>query len=385
MILILIVDDNLLRANTLKVEIVSKLEIAEEQIHHTDNLKDAIDKLRKIKYDLIVVDIVIPIRSDGERHSKYGISLLRRLEKKRGALILPNKILAITAESEEIDKYIESLDSDIFDISHARNTDSRWISKAISILNYRLDELRSSSKINDQIILTIHGIRTIGDWQDKLRSLVVANCNQAQFYNYKYKYFPAFGIIFPSINKKQIYDLVEFINAKDIESKKDIDLVLFAHSFGSYLLTKSLEKISFSEKVKSVKVVFAGSVLSHKYDFKFKNKNIYSIYNFCGSDDYVLYLSELFCCELGMAGKIGFDGMDGGMISNHYLEYGHSDYFIEENNFLKKYWIPIVNNNPSVNLSKIKASTIDNFICSKFLRYSIYSLLSLYFLINYQF
>lgn len=379
MILILIVDDNLSRADKLKSEIVSNLEIAIEQIHHTDNLKDAIDKLQKIKYDLIVVDIVIPNRSDGERNSKHGISLLRKLEKKRGGLILPNKILAITAESEEVDQYISSLDSNIIDVFHAKDTDLKWINKAISILNYRLDELRSFIKLNDQIIITIHGIRTIGDWQDRLKSLVVANCNQTEFYNYKYKYFPAFGIIFPSINKKQIDDLVEFIREKDIKSKKDIDLVLFAHSFGTYILTKSLEKISFSNKVKSVKVVFAGSVLSHNYKFRFNNKSIYSIHNFCGSNDYILYFSEIFCCELGMAGKIGFDGMDGAMINNYYLDYGHSDYFIEENNFLRRYWIPIVNNNSTINLSKIKSSNLDKFTCSKSFRYLIYICIALYF------
>ena len=147
------------------------------------------------------------------------------------------------------------------------------------------------------------------------------------------------------------------------------------------MLTTALEKITFSNRVKSIKVIFAGSVLSHKYIFKFHNKNIFSIHNFCGTKDHILYFSEMFCLELGMAGKIGFDGIDGDTIKNYYLNYTHSQYFSEKNDFLKKYWIPLINNGESANISEIKSNFFDTITCSKFFKY-LFFLLILFFLNN---
>jgi WD40 repeat protein len=68
--------------------------------------------------------------------------------------------------------------------------------------------------------------------------------------------------------------------------------------------------------------------------------------NDCAIKDNVLLASQLFVLFTGMAGRVGFSGMEGDSFSNRYFNFGHSGYFQESKtdvlDFMSVYWLPLL-------------------------------------------
>jgi hypothetical protein len=54
-----------------------------------------------------------------------------------------------------------------------------------------------------------------------------------------------------------------------------------------------------------------------------------------GLDDKILFLSEALVPNTGMAGRIGFYGLNNNRFVNRYFKGGHSHYFEEMKNFME--------------------------------------------------
>ena len=52
-----------------------------------------------------------------------------------------------------------------------------------------------------QLVVTVHGIRTFGGWQEKLEGLLASRDSErsekVEVYNYKYGYFSVLAFVFP--------------------------------------------------------------------------------------------------------------------------------------------------------------------------------------------
>ncbi|HDI3275922.1 TPA: response regulator, partial [Vibrio cholerae] len=90
------------------------------------------------------------------------------------------------------------------------------------------------------------------------------------------------------------------------------------------------------------KIILSGSVLRSSHDFSriMKNTNC-KIINDCGFNDNVLLLSEGLVPNTGMAGKVGFYGLNNDRFVNRYFSGGHSHYFDESSRFIEKFWLPL--------------------------------------------
>ena len=63
--------------------------------------------------------------------------------------------------------------------------------------------------------------------------------------------------------------------------------------------------------------------------------------NDCGCDDRILLLSEGLVPNTGMAGRVGFYGINNARFVNRFFKGGHSHYFDEGSGFMEKYWLPL--------------------------------------------
>ncbi|MBR0954965.1 WD40 repeat domain-containing protein [Bradyrhizobium canariense] len=199
-----------------------------------------------------------------------------------------------------------------------------------------------------RLVVTVHGIRTYGQWQERLEQLLHESLlpdQQIDFVNYKYGYFSVFAFILPIfrwiIVRRFRSELISISTAKTYSR---IDLV--GHSFGTHVIGWSL----IGKKARKIPgihtVLLAGSVLRSGFPWRdLIGTRVKRVINDCGSKDAVLLLSQFLVLFTGMAGRTGFSGATGSSFRNRYSEFGHSGYFTDEagnasDQYMQSHWLP---------------------------------------------
>jgi hypothetical protein len=124
----------------------------------------------------------------------------------------------------------------------------------------------------------------------------------------------------------------------------DKELVIFCHSFGTFIVSNALKRMLQTERLVPVRtIVLAGSVLPSRFDWSFAlaSKRL-RIVNECGIKDYVLCLCDALVPLLGMAGRTGFHGINNQNFVNRFFIGGHDLYF-KDTSFFQRYWLPLIN------------------------------------------
>jgi hypothetical protein len=121
-------------------------------------------------------------------------------------------------------------------------------------------QLANGTERPSHLVITIHGIRTFGQWQERLENLVTAADPNIEFANYKYGWFSVIGFIFPFfrwlIVRKFQFELIKL--SKD-KSRSRIDLV--GHSFGTHIIAWSIANLDPKYQIQFHTVILSGSVL----------------------------------------------------------------------------------------------------------------------------
>lgn len=99
MIKILVVDDKPNKYSNI-IGLLPELNLPEDAFIFTSSVKDATNKLSSIKYDLMILDMYLPISPWEEPVENGGLILLEHLEEDPD-LILPKHIVCVTAITEE--------------------------------------------------------------------------------------------------------------------------------------------------------------------------------------------------------------------------------------------------------------------------------------------
>lgn len=200
------------------------------------------------------------------------------------------------------------------------------------------------------LIVTVHGIRTFGQWQERLEKLVGASGAQTaavDFINYKYGYFSVLGFIIPIFRwlvvKRFRKTLVELCNERRWDR---IDLV--SHSFGTHVIAWALAGLPIESSIQVHTVILSGSVL--KGDFPWRDllrRRVRRVVNDCGTKDGILLLSQFAVLFTGMAGRIGFSGATSKVLRNRYSAFGHSGYFLDSfghpsDEYMRAEWLPLL-------------------------------------------
>ena len=95
-----------------------------------------------------------------------------------------------------------------------------------------------SKPLRRHVVITVHGIRTFGLWQERLQALL-GTCPELSVLNYKYGYFSILAFLFPPLRWIVTRRFrMELKSVLDRYPNADIDIV--AHSFGAHLVGHSL-------------------------------------------------------------------------------------------------------------------------------------------------
>ena len=200
----------------------------------------------------------------------------------------------------------------------------------------------------DHLVITVHGIRTFGDWQGRLEKEILAKSRSPiTVHHFVYGYFSMMGFIIPFTRwllvrrfKRELIDLVK-------RSKPSrIDIV--AHSFGTHLVSWALRDLPADLKLQVNTLILAGSVLrSDFYWADLMPGRVTRVINDCGASDVALIASQFLVPLTGMAGRTGFVGMTGPEFCNRYSLFGHSGYFTDDagkpaDEYMSRAWVPLL-------------------------------------------
>ena len=197
------------------------------------------------------------------------------------------------------------------------------------------------------VVITVHGIRTFGAWQRRLERLIAPASKDVRFYHFEYGYFSLLAFIIP-LTRWLVVRRFQRELRSIFGRVKPSRLDLVAHSFGTHLVGWALRGLSSEEDIRVHTVILSGSVL--RSDFYWADlvpTRVQRVINDCGSKDSVLLASQFLVLFTGMAGRVGFIGMNGPEFSNRYSNFGHGGYFQDpagqsSDAYMTKYWVPAI-------------------------------------------
>jgi hypothetical protein len=197
--------------------------------------------------------------------------------------------------------------------------------------------LRGNQKV---LVILLHGIRTAAWWQNRVASIIETE-TAATVVPLKYGYFDLLKFLCPfrSCRRAPIERLRKQIEGIR-EQYKDYKLIVFAHSFGTYALSRILfENPYFTFD----RIILCGSIIADSYDWtRVQNQIVPSkkrdaIINECGIRDVWPVAAKSLTFGYGATGTYGFGDYN---VRDRFHSIKHSDFF--EPAFIRKYWVSAV-------------------------------------------
>lgn len=217
-----------------------------------------------------------------------------------------------------------------------------------------------------RVLISVHGIRTFGQWQERLARLLKERDPDALTISYHYGFFSVLAFLFPPLRFIEVQRFRKRL-LRILASEASSEVSLVGHSFGTHLIGWALAK-GIPPGVPPVRrILLAGSVLRSTFDWHdlIERGIVSSVVNDCGIDDNVLLLSQFFVLFTGMAGRLGFSGPTGNELINRFFRGGHSHYFLDSrgkpsDEFMAVHWLPILANarQPSHQDERINTSAL---------------------------
>jgi pimeloyl-ACP methyl ester carboxylesterase len=190
-----------------------------------------------------------------------------------------------------------------------------------------------------QVVLLIHGIRTMADWGPMVRSKLEVP-SQIEVIPIKYGYFDAFRFWCPSWTRnkpiRRVYTQIRVALQVAREKDPHPKLSIIAHSFGTYI-TGQILKEGFDLHIH--RLILCGSVLPQdfpweQYQGRFDREKVI---NECGKTDIWPVLAQSASWGYGASGTHGFGAV---LVKDRYHAGGHGQYFEPE--FVQESWEPFI-------------------------------------------
>lgn len=350
---ILVVDDDELRLKSIQTLLNDELKIALESVVICTNAQKAKTLMRSEYFNILILDVMLPKR-DETPSAQVGLDLLDEITR-RSNINTPGRIFGITANKDDIELYRDRFEKYFFTVVEAGKKNKLWKRKVVDSINYALSS--DISKTNSEkpvLCLSIHGIETRGEWQSKLKKAVRTHTNSVDFETYSYGFYSFIAFFLPFIRYFAVLVFERKLSVlMNKPENKNKELIIFAHSFGTYIAVYGIQKyFKKNKKIPLKRLVLAGSVLKSNYDFsKILEVTGCSIINDTGDRDIPLLISNLLVPFTGMAGRTGFFGFNNNKFVNRYFHGGHSHYF-ENDDFIQQYWLPLLSDSTVESVDK---------------------------------
>src|SRR5262249_43380332 len=115
---------------------------------------------------------------------------------------------------------------------------------------------------SEHLVITVHGIRTYGAWQDAFVDLLRCQKREVRFRNYTYGYFSSIAFLIPLLRWIVARRFRQCLVAELANLGADARVDIIAHSFGTYLVGRALKGLKGAQYRQRIStVIFAGSVL----------------------------------------------------------------------------------------------------------------------------
>ena len=348
MISVIIIDDNVDKVNSI-VKVLTNSGILYDNIEYASNVIDAKNKLRVNQYDLALLDICLPQRKDERPRDQHGIKFFDDIINK-DKYKKPKELIGITEYADIFENVKQKFDENIIHIIKYDELSNSWKERLFKKIRYLIHQAVVDNT-SDSLLVIVHGIRTYGDWQERLQKMLNEEGSKYNILIYKYNYFNIF--FYCSLLSRYVAARMFSSRLKKIlesEGKKKISFV--SHSFGTFIVSNAIKILSKNENIIIDKVIFSGSVLPETYRFDKHLSCVNTIVNDCSYDDDVLLFNFIFVPFAGMAGRRGFIGFKDKII-NRYFSGGHSTFFYDNgkscDKFMKDKWLPILLSDLKVN------------------------------------
>ena len=190
-------------------------------------------------------------------------------------------------------------------------------------------------KAREVLVVMLHGIRTHAPWHNTLKTSLEKH-SETKVTPIKYGFFDAISFLFHFYHLKLRHVTQEIRMAK--KDYPEHEVVIVAHSFGTYLTLKFLKKnVDFEVD----RVLFCGSVVNENYNFdRLKNFPSHgSVINYIGNRDFYPVLAKSTSFGYGVSGTFGFNRHS---VENVFLDSDHSGFFTPST--YEDYWIPFILN-----------------------------------------
>ena len=198
-----------------------------------------------------------------------------------------------------------------------------------------------------KILITVHGIRTFGQWQDRLGELLKSEGYGGRVFHFKYGYFSSLAFLIPPLRFLLVSRFCRYLDLLR-GSYPNASISFVGHSFGTHLigwaLHRQVKKAPFPGEV----IILSGSVLRPSFPWNelISKGAARIVLNECGLRDWILVLNQLVALGTGMAGRLGFIGLLDDNFVNNYFAFGHSGFFVENgrpsDSFMRDRWIPLI-------------------------------------------
>lgn len=201
------------------------------------------------------------------------------------------------------------------------------------------------------VIILVHGIRTFGDWQNRLGALLKSKEPEAEVHVYKYRYFSTFAFLLPPLRRRVVKKFRDYL-LSNTDSWRTARVDIVAHSFGTYIVARALAMLSAGGP-RFHTVILSGSVLKVTFPWDAiigRDGRVNRVINDCASKDIWPLIAQILVLGMGIAGRYGFVGATGpdvGLV-NRFFPFGHSGFFTptkdyeSDDRFMEGVWLPLL-------------------------------------------
>jgi pimeloyl-ACP methyl ester carboxylesterase len=209
-------------------------------------------------------------------------------------------------------------------------------------LQNMLDQLRLATAAKGAatlrpVVISVHGIRTRGKWQKDLAPVLAEAGFIPQLMDYGN--FFAIQLLIPYFRRKRIeWFFHEYSRIAEKHSGRPISIV--AHSFGTYLVARSLDK--YRDHIRYDRIIFCGSIVNRDFPWGdlSAGRRVNYVLNEFGHMDVWAWVCAFVVSDAGQAGRYGFTSTDSCLTQREHREHRHSDYFHPLN--YNQTWVPFL-------------------------------------------
>lgn len=205
------------------------------------------------------------------------------------------------------------------------------------VLDAAMDIYTSGLSLEPQsrgiVVALVHGIRTTAEWQERVRSSLLEETGVVVS-PIGYGFLDLIRFIGPFRKKPIERVLSELRDLKRLHPDKD--LVLIAHSFGTYIVSKILKN---APDIRISRLLLCGSIIpiDFRWDQIPHEFTQQTLINEVGTKDYWPVVARVASWGYGCSGSFGFKTA---RVWDRFFAYGHSDFFSDDH--FKSFWRPFV-------------------------------------------